>query len=67
LFSNPIAACTLQITDTTILYLKERKSGSNAVQIFDSWAECYRQIDYQILLKYINQIVDLAENTKVVF
>ena len=39
-FSNPVAAHVLlqKITDTTILYLKEKvKAGCNAIQIFDSW------------------------------
>ena len=49
-FSNPIAAHTLlqKITDTTILYLKEKvKAGVNAVQIFDSWGGMLSPVDYQ--------------------
>jgi uroporphyrinogen decarboxylase len=67
-FSNPIAAHTLlqKITDTTILYLKEKvKAGCNAVQIFDSWGGMLSPVDYQeFSWKYINQIVDaLADET----
>jgi len=67
-FSNPIAAHTLlqKITDTTILYLKEKvKAGCNAIQIFDSWGGMLSPVDYQeFSWKYINQIVDsLAEET----
>ena len=70
-FSNPIAAHTLlqKITDTTILYLKEKvKAGVNAVQIFDSWGGMLSPVDYQeFSWKYINQIVDaLAEITPVI-
>lgn len=45
-FQYPEAAHVLlqKITDTTILYLKEKvKAGVNAVQIFDSWEECWLQ------------------------
>jgi uroporphyrinogen decarboxylase len=70
-FSNPVAAHTLlqKITDTTILYLKEKvKAGVNAVQIFDSWGGMLSPVDYQeFSWKYINQIVEaLAEDTKVI-
>ncbi|RXM49282.1 uroporphyrinogen decarboxylase [Flavobacterium sp. YO12] len=70
-FSNPAAAHTLlqKITDTTILYLKEKvKSGVNAVQIFDSWGGMLSPVDYQeFSWKYINQIVDaLADITPVI-
>ena len=44
-FTNPVTAHQLlqKITDTTIAYLKAKvKAGVNAVQIFDSWGECYR-------------------------
>jgi uroporphyrinogen decarboxylase len=61
-FSNPAAAHTLlqKITDTTILYLKEKvKAGVNAVQIFDSWGGMLSPVDYQeFSWKYINQIVE---------
>ncbi len=70
-FSNPIAAHQLlqKITDTTILYLKEKvKTGVNAVQIFDSWGGMLSPKDYQeFSWQYINQIVDaLAEITQVI-
>jgi uroporphyrinogen decarboxylase len=70
-FSNPVAAHTLlqKITDTTILYLKEKvKAGVNAVQIFDSWGGMLSPVDYQeFSWKYINQIVEaLAEVTPVI-
>jgi len=70
-FSEPVAAHTLlqKITDTTILYLKEKvKAGVNAVQIFDSWGGMLSPSDYQeFSWKYINQIVSaLAEETEVI-
>lgn len=70
-FSNLIAAHQLlqKITDTTILYLKEKvKTGVNAVQIFDSWGGMLSPKDYQeFSWQYINQIVDaLAEITQVI-
>ena len=70
-FSNPVAAHQLlqKITDTTILYLKEKvKHGVNAVQIFDSWGGMLSPTDYQeFSWQYINQIVEaLAPETKVI-
>lgn len=70
-FSDPVAAHALlqKITDTTILYLKEKvKNGVNAVQIFDSWGGMLSPADYQVFSwRYINQIVEaLAEDTKVI-
>ena len=70
-FSNPVAAHVLlqKITDTTILYLKEKvKAGCNAIQIFDSWGGMLSPVDYQeFSWQYINQIVEaLAEDTKVI-
>ncbi|WP_060874246.1 uroporphyrinogen decarboxylase [Myroides odoratus] len=70
-FSDPVAAHTLlqKITDTTILYLKEKvKAGVNAVQIFDSWGGMLSPVDYQeFSWKYINQIVEaLAPITPVI-
>lgn len=67
-FSQPEAAHALlqKITDTTILYLKEKvKAGVNAVQIFDSWGGMLSPVDYQeFSWKYINQIVEaLADET----
>lgn len=70
-FSDPLAAHTLlqKITDTTILYLKEKvKAGVNAVQIFDSWGGMLSPVDYQeFSWQYINQIVEaLADITPVI-
>ena len=70
-FSNPVAAHLLlqKITDTTILYLKEKvKHGVNAVQIFDSWGGMLSPIDYtEFSWNYMNQIVEaLAPETKVI-
>jgi len=70
-FSNPVAAHLLlqKITDTTILYLKEKvKHGVNAVQIFDSWGGMLSPKDYtEFSWNYINQIVEaLADSTKVI-
>lgn len=70
-FSDPITAHTLlqRITDTTILYLKEKvKAGVDAVQIFDSWGGMLSPVDYQeFSYKYIKQIVDaLADITPVI-
>lgn len=61
-FSQPRAAHILlqKITDTTILYLKEKvRAGVNAIQIFDSWGGMLSPVDYQeFSWKYINQIVE---------
>ncbi|UOB15936.1 uroporphyrinogen decarboxylase [Abyssalbus ytuae] len=70
-FSQPEAAHALlqKITDTTILYLKEKvKNGVNAVQVFDSWGGMLSPTDYQeFSWKYINQIVEaLAPLTEVI-
>jgi uroporphyrinogen decarboxylase len=70
-FSNPVAAHLLlqKITDTTILYLKEKvKHGVNAVQIFDSWGGMLSPTDYtEFSWNYMNQIVEaLADETKVI-
>ena len=70
-FSNPVAAHLLlqKITDTTILYLKEKvKHGVNAVQIFDSWGGMLSPKDYtEFSWNYMNQIVEaLADETKVI-
>jgi len=70
-FSQPEAAHALlqKITDTTILYLKEKvKNGVNAVQIFDSWGGMLSPVDYQeFSWKYINQIIEaLADITQVI-
>ncbi|MCC9041947.1 uroporphyrinogen decarboxylase [Myroides sp. M-43] len=70
-FSDPVASHTLlqKITDTTILYLKEKvKAGVDAVQIFDSWGGMLSPVDYQeFSWQYINQIVEaLSEITPVI-
>jgi uroporphyrinogen decarboxylase len=70
-FSEPDAAHRLlqKITDTTILYLKEKvKAGVNAVQIFDSWGGMLSPLDYETFSwKYINQILEaLAPETHVI-
>ncbi|WP_340201336.1 uroporphyrinogen decarboxylase [Ascidiimonas sp. W6] len=70
-FSQPEAAHALlqKITDTTILYLKEKvKAGVNAVQLFDSWGGMLSPVDYQeFSWFYMNQIVEaLAPLTKVI-
>ncbi len=70
-FSQPKAAHELlqKITDTTILYLKEKvKHGVNAIQIFDSWGGMLSPADYkEFSWQYINQIVEaLASETKVI-
>lgn len=70
-FTNPVAAHLLlqKITDTTILYLKEKvKHGVNAVQIFDSWGGMLSPTDYtEFSWQYMNQIVEaLAPETKVI-
>ena len=60
-FSQPKTAHALlqKITDTTILYLKEKvNSGVNAIQIFDSWGGILSPEDYNIYSwPYILQIV----------
>ena len=60
-FSQPNLAKTLlqKITDTTILYLKEKvTSGVNAIQIFDSWGGLLSPKDYNLFSwPYIQQIV----------
>jgi uroporphyrinogen decarboxylase len=65
-FTQPIAAHMLlqKITDTTILYLKEKvKAGVDAVQIFDSWGGMLSPTDYQeFSWKYINQIIEALKN-----
>lgn len=70
-FTQPVLAHSLlqKITDTTILYLKEKvKSGVNAVQIFDSWGGMLSPADYhEFSWKYIQQIVTaLKEITLVI-
>ncbi len=70
-FSQPEVAHALlqKITDTTILYLKEKvKAGVNAVQLFDSWGGMLSPTDYnEFSWPYLNQIVEaLAPLTKVI-
>jgi len=60
-FSQPEAAHSLlqKITDTTILYLKEKvASGVNAVQLFDSWGGLLSPKDYdEFSWQYLQQII----------
>ncbi|MEM9686466.1 MAG: uroporphyrinogen decarboxylase family protein, partial [Bacteroidota bacterium] len=70
-FSQPEAAHKLlqKITDTTILYLKEKvKNGVHAVQLFDSWGGLLSPEDYrEFSWKYNNQIITaLAPETRVI-
>lgn len=70
-FIDPKTAHKLlqKITDTTILYLKEKvKAGVDAVQVFDSWGGVLGLADYQeFSWQYTNQIVEaLAPLTKVI-
>lgn len=70
-FTQPELAHTLlqKITDTTILYLKEKvKHGVNAVQVFDSWGGMLSPVDYQeFSWQYIQQIVTaLKEDAPVI-
>jgi len=65
-FTQPVAAHQLlqKITDTTILYLKEKvKAGVNAVQLFDSWGGMLSPTDYQeFSWQYMQQIIDALED-----
>ncbi|MCT8339427.1 uroporphyrinogen decarboxylase [Flavobacteriaceae bacterium TK19130] len=65
-FTQPQAAHELlqKITDTTILYLKEKvAAGVNAVQVFDSWGGMLSPTDYQeFSWKYIQQIIDALKD-----
>ena len=67
---SSVAHSLLQkITDTTILYLKEKvKAGVDAVQLFDSWGGVLAPNDYRTFSwQYLNQIVEaLAPFTKVI-
>src|SRR5690606_30984982 len=70
-FIKPVEAHELlqKITDTTILYLKEKvKAGVNAVQVFDSWGGMLSPTDYQeFSWKYMQQIIDaLKDETPVI-
>lgn len=64
-FKNPQLAHSLlqKITDTTILYLKEKvKAGVNALQVFDSWGGLLSPMDYhEFSWKYIQQIIDAVK------
>ena len=53
-----------KITDTTILYLKEKvKAGVNAVQLFDSWGGMLSPTDYQeFSWQYMQQIIDALKD-----
>ncbi|MEZ4875264.1 MAG: uroporphyrinogen decarboxylase [Flavobacteriaceae bacterium] len=61
-FTQPILAHQLlqKITDTTILYLKEKiNAGVNAIQLFDSWGGMLSPTDYQeFSWQYMQQIID---------
>lgn len=61
-FTEPVLAHKLlqKITDSTILYLKEKaKHGCNVLQIFDSWGGMLSPKDYQeFSYQYIDQIVN---------
>ena len=61
-FSQPELADQLlqKITDTTILYLKEKvKAGVDAIQLFDSWGGVLSPEDYSTFSwKYSRQIVE---------
>lgn len=65
-FTQPEAAHQLlqKITDTTILYLKEKvKSGVDVVQLFDSWGGMLSPSDYQeFSWKYLNQIIEALKD-----
>ncbi|MCV6630335.1 MAG: uroporphyrinogen decarboxylase [Flavobacteriaceae bacterium] len=65
-YTQPEAAHALlqKITDTTILYLKEKvKHGVNAVQVFDSWGGMLSPVDYQeFSWQYIQQIIDALKD-----
>jgi len=65
-FTHPLAAHNLlqKITDTTILYLKEKvKAGVNAVQLFDSWGGMLSPTDYQeFSWRYMQQIIDALKD-----
>ncbi len=70
-FCEPKAAHTLlqKITDTTIVYLKEKvKSGADVVQLFDSWGGLLSPDDYQeFSWSYLQQIVTaLKEDAPVI-
>lgn len=70
-FTQPEVAHQLlqKITDTTILYLKEKvRNGVNAVQLFDSWGGMLSPVDYQeFSWKYMQQIIDaLKDETEVI-
>ena len=70
-FTQPVVAHELlqKITDTTILYLKEKvKAGVNAVQLFDSWGGMLSPTDYQeFSWQYMQQIIDaLKGETQVI-
>ena len=62
--TNEAHSLLQKITDTTILYLKEKVAcGVNAVQIFDSWGGLLSPEDYNIFSwPYIQQIIDALKN-----
>ncbi len=62
--TNEAHSLLQKITDTTILYLKEKVAcGVNAIQIFDSWGGLLSPEDYNIFSwPYIQQIIDSLKN-----
>ena len=62
--TNEAHSLLQKITDTTILYLKEKVAcGVNAIQIFDSWGGLLSPEDYNIFSwPYIQQIIDALKN-----
>ena len=70
-FTQPELAHQLlqKITDTTILYLKEKvKAGVDALQLFDSWGGVLSPEDYRLYSwRYTQQIVEaLSEQVPVI-
>lgn len=65
-FAQPEVAHALlqRITDTSILYLKEKvKAGVNALQLFDSWGGMLSPKDYQTFSwQYLQQIIDALKD-----
>ncbi len=65
-FSQPKAAHALlqKITDTTILYLREKvKAGADVIQLFDSWGGLLSPWDYrEFSWSYINPIIEALKD-----
>ena len=62
--TNEAHSLLQKITDTTILYLKEKVAcGVNAIQIFDSWANLLSEKEYKKWsLQYIDELIKLLKN-----